>query len=183
MHRRRAPLPRRPGDVALPRRLLVPLGRLPRAPAALAHADRCFQRAATATINPQQSPYRVSWHHFERSVERAADAIPSFLRRALEEVTLVLRNHAAPEVIDPENEGETCSIHLGPTRDQVDQTSSMSLPEPAIHLYRRPHEHLSSSAKEFDARVLVSLVHGLGTFMGYNEDRIGTLVHDIMAEQ
>ena len=147
-----------------------------------AKADRCFQRSATTSINPQQAPYRVSWKRFERAVERAADAIPNFLRRALEEVTLVLRNHAAPEVIDPDKEGETLSIHLGPTRDQVDQQSALSLPEPAIHLYRRPHEHLSSSSKEFDTRVLVSLVHGLGTFLGYSEERIADMITNLLAE-
>jgi predicted Zn-dependent protease with MMP-like domain len=147
-----------------------------------ANADRNFQRAATATTNPQQAPYRVSWKRFERSVERAADAIPNFLRRALEEVTLVLRNYAAPEVIDPEKEGETLSIHLGPTRDQVDQSSAMSLPEPAIHMYRRPHEHLSSSGSEFDTRMLISLVHGLGTFLGYNEDRIAEMINHLITE-
>ena len=51
-----------------------------------AKADRCFQRSATATINPQQAPYRVSWKRFERAVERAADAIPNFLRRALKKL-------------------------------------------------------------------------------------------------
>jgi len=146
-----------------------------------AGADRCFQRAATSTINPQQSPYRVSWDRFERAIEKAADALPNFLRRALEEVTMVLRNHAAPEVIDPHNEGETLSIHLGPTRDQADHISGMSLPDAAIHIYRRPHEHLSSSAKEFDTRILISLTHGLGTFLGYSEERIAELVNNMVA--
>lgn len=144
-----------------------------------AAADRCFQRSATAPINPQQAPYRVSWARFERAVEKAADALPNFLRRALEEVTMVLRNHAAPEIIDTQGEGETLSLHLGPTRDQADSLGDMPLPDAAIHLYRRPHEHLSSSASEFDTRVLISLAHALGTFLGLSEQRIAELVNQL----
>ncbi|TVR44286.1 MAG: hypothetical protein EA402_07450 [Planctomycetota bacterium] len=145
-----------------------------------AAADRCFQRSATAQINPQQAPYRVSWPRFERSIERAADALPTFLRRALEEVTLVLRNHAAPEVLSPDHEGETLSIHLGPTRDQADSASNLSLPDAAIHIYRRPHEHLSTNGREFDTRVLISLAHALGTFVGMHEERIAELIGDLI---
>lgn len=145
----------------------------------LTQADRYFARAAQAPVNPQQPPYRVSWHRFERAFEQAADALPSYLRRALEEVTLVLRNYAAPEVIHPDSEAETLCVHLGPTRDQADHPGSNSLPAAAIHLYRRPHEHLAVDGKEFDLRLLISLIHGLGTFLGYDQERIGNLVTEL----
>lgn len=145
-----------------------------------AAADRAFQRSAMAPVNPQQAPYRVSWSRFERAIEKAADALPGFLRRALEEVTLVLRNHAAAEVIDPESEGETLSLHLGPTRDEADAQGEMPLPDAAIHIYRRPHEHLSTSAKEFDTRILISVVHALGTFLAYNDERIAEMISELL---
>ncbi|TVR08807.1 MAG: hypothetical protein EA401_13545 [Planctomycetota bacterium] len=146
----------------------------------LSAADRAFQRAALAPINPQPAPFRVSWNHCERALERAADILPQFLSRAMEEVTLVLRNYAAPEVLPPGTEAEPLFFHLGPTRDQADAHGiSDTLPDAAIHIYRRSHEHLSRNAREFDRGIAHSLIRGLGTFLGYNDQRVDALLQEL----
>lgn len=136
-------------------------------------ADRAFQRAARAPRRPVAPPWRASWSRFQRAVRAAVDALPAELRAALDEVTLILADYPEPYLLEGYDDPELLGIFEGATRDE--RGSLTGLISPRIHLWRRPHEHASGSAREFDAEVRQTLHHELGHYLGHDEDALGRL--------
>jgi predicted Zn-dependent protease with MMP-like domain len=139
----------------------------------LREADRAFHRAAFAPMNPQVSPFRVGWDRFARSVEQAASLLPERFQTYLQEVDLVLRNHALPEFLADEGGDEILSKHLGPVLAELDASVDH---EAAIQIYRRPIEHRATNAREFDDLVRFALIEGLGSFLQLDQDTLDQLL-------
>lgn len=136
-------------------------------------ADRAFLRANRARLEPQAGPYRVAWRHFQQAVDTAADSLPPQLRAALEEITLVLADHAEPALLEGHDEPELLGLFDGVERSERD--GSGPCPSPRIYLFRRAHEHLCASRSEFDAEVRQTLWHELGHYLGYGEEELEAL--------
>jgi predicted Zn-dependent protease with MMP-like domain len=137
----------------------------------LTKADRAFVRAAQSQHEPHPLPYRVGWRHFKEAVGRAADSLPQELREALEEIDLVLADYPGSEQISNDQGYELLGLFAGPTKADLQD------PDPAagelttrIYLYRRAHEHIATSAGEFDEELRRTLYHELGHFLGFDED-------------
>ncbi|MBA3708564.1 MAG: metallopeptidase family protein [Planctomycetes bacterium] len=137
-------------------------------------ADRAFSRASRCTIDPQPLPYRVAWSRFTRAVEDAKQRLPKRLRDVLGEVTLVLADYAEPELIEHHGEPELLGLFEGVERGDRLSPPAGSL-SPRIHLFRRAHEHNSSTAQAFAAEVTQTLYHELGHYIGYDEDGLDEL--------
>jgi predicted Zn-dependent protease with MMP-like domain len=140
-------------------------------------ADRCFGRAARCRDEPQERPFRVPWQRFERLVAEAREALPEKLRRALDEVTLVLADYAEPELIDHHEDAELLGLFVGHSRAERLSPPPGSL-SPRIFVFRRAHEHATISAVEFADEVRQTLWHELGHYIGYDEDGLEDLGMD-----
>jgi len=132
-------------------------------------ADRCFMRAARATVEPQAPPYRVAWPRFQAMVVEAAAALPPRLRAGFDEVTLVLADYAEPELLDELTDIELLGLFSGIPRSERDSGGIPDL-TPRIHLFRRAHEHHCGSRPEMAAEVRRTLFHEFGHYLGYDED-------------
>ncbi|MBA2482623.1 MAG: metallopeptidase family protein [Planctomycetes bacterium] len=137
-------------------------------------ADRAFSRATRCTVDPQPLPYRVGWPRFQRAVEEASARLPKRLRDVLGEVTLILADYAEPELIASHGEPELLGLFEGVPRGDRLSPPPGSL-SPRIHLFRRAHEHNSSTAQSFAAEVTQTLYHELGHYIGYDEDGLDEL--------
>ncbi len=138
----------------------------------LVTADKAFAAAHRAKKDPVGLPCRVSWARFERAVEAGKDRLPAPLRTALEEVTLVLADYAEPILLEDHEDAELLGLFSGTPKSEVESGGNLS---PMIHIFRRAHEHSSSSMKEFDAEVATTLVHEFGHYLGYDEDDLERL--------
>jgi len=135
-------------------------------------ADRCFRTAARAPLEPEPSPWRTTWRHFAQAVERAAEALPADLQHRLEEVAIVLADHAPPAIALAADNPEPLSwfspaaaSHTG--EEMIEAKATIG---PRIHLFRRPHEHHVSSGMEFDLEVQRSLYQELGHYLGLSAE-------------
>ena len=133
-------------------------------------ADRAFRKAQHAEIDAHIPPFRVSWRRFERAVSSAADALPSELSVALTEVHLVLVNYPAPNQLPNDEEIEILGCFEGAPRADLVEAAGDPESVPRIHLFRRPHEHATTSGWEFDQEVRRTLYHELGHYLGFDED-------------
>jgi predicted Zn-dependent protease with MMP-like domain len=137
-------------------------------------ADKAFMRGAKAKVEPQHSPFRVSWRHFQAAVEAAGDTLPTKLKSALEEVSLVLADYAEPVLLEGFDEPELMGLFVGPERGDLLEGAAPNL-SPQIYLFRRSHEHGCSSRRDFDSEVQQTLYHELGHYLGYDEDELDAL--------
>lgn len=137
-------------------------------------ADKAFLRGTRAKVEPQPSPFRVSWRHFQAAVETAGDALPEKLKAALEEVSLVLADYAEPVLLEGFDEPELMGLFVGPERGDLLEGGAPHL-SPRIYLFRRSHEHGCSSRRDFDSEVQQTLYHELGHYLGYDEDELDAL--------
>jgi predicted Zn-dependent protease with MMP-like domain len=137
-------------------------------------ADKAFMRGAKAKVEPQHSPFRVSWRHFQAAVEIAGDTLPTKLKSALEEVSLVLADYAEPVLLEGFDEPELMGLFIGPERGDLLEGGTPNL-SPQIYLFRRSHEHGCSSRLDFDSEVQQTLYHELGHYLGYDEDELDAL--------
>jgi predicted Zn-dependent protease with MMP-like domain len=131
-------------------------------------ADRCFGSAARATREPQERPYRVSWERFRHIVDQSVEALPPKLRAAMGEVTLVLADYAEPELIEHHPDPELLGLFSGVARGDRLSPAPGTL-SPRIHVFRRAHEHATTSAVEFADEVRRTLYHELGHYIGFDE--------------
>ena len=136
----------------------------------LAEADRSFVRASQAIHEPHPLPYRVSWRHFESAVGRGADALPTELREALEEIHLILADYPAGEQAGQDQSYELLGLFAGPTKAELQEAVGNGELSARIYLYRRAHEHIATSAVEFDDELRRTLYHELGHYLGFDED-------------
>jgi predicted Zn-dependent protease with MMP-like domain len=137
---------------------------------ATGRSDRAFRRAANAANDPQAPPARVPWRRFVAAVEAAAEALPSALRQALEEVPLELADYTPPYLLEEHpTEIELLGLFEGPTRG--DRADLMAIPDtgPRIHVFRRPHEHQCWSVRELTEEVRRTVHHEFGHYLGYGE--------------
>jgi predicted Zn-dependent protease with MMP-like domain len=137
-------------------------------------ADHAFARAGRAHDEPQPSPFRVSWRHFQHAVESAGDSLPPKLKAALEEVSLVLADYAEPVLLEGFDAPEVMGLFVGPERGDLLEGGGPQL-SPRIYLFRRAHEHGCTNRREFDAEVQQTLYHELGHYLGYDEDELDAL--------
>ena len=140
-------------------------------------ADHSFLNAGRARIEPQAGPFRVSWRHFQQAVDLAADGLPTKLRNALEEVTLVLADYAEPALLDGHDEPELLGLFDGIERAEQSGSDAPTVSS-RIYVFRRAHEHATASRAEFDAEVKQTLWHELGHYLGYDEDGLTQLGMD-----
>jgi len=139
----------------------------------LREADRAFTRAQRAKTGAIAAPWRVTWARFQRSVKDAAAALPPDLRRALDEVTLVMADYAEPYLIDEYEDAELLGLFEGAERSE--RSGMHGMINPRIYVWRRSHEHACGSAKEFDDEVRQTLHHELGHYLGFDEDGLDKL--------
>ena len=137
-------------------------------------ADKAFLRASKAKVEPQNTPFRVSWRHFQQAVESAGDTLPPKLKAALEEVSLVLADYAEPILLEGFDDPEVMGLFVGPERGDLMEGGAAQL-TPRIYLFRRSHEHGCSGRREFDNEVQQTLYHELGHYLGYDEDQLDAL--------
>ena len=136
-------------------------------------ADRAFKLAARAKVEPEGRPYRISWRAFTTLVDQATAAIPVRFRPAFAELTVVLADYAEPYLLEGYDDPELLGMFEGTARPDAAQADGIS---PRIHLWRRAHEHSSSTAKEFRSELRSTLFHEFGHYLGYDEEdleRIG----------
>lgn len=121
-------------------------------------ADRAFAQATSSPHEPARRPYRTTWRRFEKAVEAAADALPTDLRPMLEEVDIVLADHPAPAQALVSDTAEVLGLYEPAGQGQ----------RARLHLFRRPHEHSTSTAAEFTEEVRRTLHHELGRHLGFD---------------
>lgn len=117
-------------------------------------------------------PWRVPWRTFAAAVEAAGKSLPECLQPALAEVTLVLADYPDPQDLEDFTDPELLGLFTGPTRAERDAYPEVS---PAIHLFRRAHEHACGSRQEFLDEVRTTLIHEFGHYLGYGEDVLEAL--------
>ncbi len=137
-------------------------------------ADHAFARASRARLEPQTLPFRVSWRHFQHAVETAADALPETLRKALEEVSLILADYAEPVLLEGFDEPEVVGLFVGDERGDLGANGTPNI-TPRIYIFRRAHEHATTNRREFSEEVQQTLYHELGHYLGYDEDQLNAL--------
>ena len=135
-------------------------------------ADNAFLKASRAAEEPVGLPWRVPWASFRAAVAGAAQELPERLRLALGEVTLVLEDYVDPQDAGDLEDAELLGLFTGPIRAERDQFPEVS---PAIHLYRRAHEHATGSRNEFIQEVRRTLYHEFGHYLGYGEEGLTSL--------
>jgi predicted Zn-dependent protease with MMP-like domain len=139
----------------------------------LRESDKAFAKASRTKGRAVGIPWRVTLARFQRSVKAAAAALPDDLRKALDEVTLVMADYAEPYLIEEYEDPELMGLFEGATH--ADKGSMHGMISPRIHIWRRSHEHSCGSAKEFDAEIRQTLHHELGHYLGYGEEGLEDL--------
>lgn len=135
-------------------------------------ADKAFAKASRCTEDPVGTPYRISWRAFQQVVAGAVEALPAKLKESLADVTLVLADYADPELLEGFTDAELLGLFVGPVRAERDQHPAIS---PAIHVFRRAHEHSCANSKEFRQEVKQTLWHEFGHYLGFGEDELDSM--------
>ncbi len=105
---------------------------------------------------------------FEEHVRRALDSIPPDLRRAMQNVEVVVEEENAE---DPDLYG----LYTGTPLVERDSSYSGSLPD-KIEIYRRPlEEEFGDDPDLLEDEIRITVLHEVGHHFGIDEDRLEEL--------
>ena len=105
---------------------------------------------------------------FEEHVRRALDSIPPDLRRAMENVEVVVEDENAE---DPDLFG----LYLGTPLVERDSAYAGSLPD-KIEIYRKPlEEEFGDDPTLLEDEIRITVLHEVGHHFGIDEDRLEEL--------
>jgi predicted Zn-dependent protease with MMP-like domain len=105
---------------------------------------------------------------FEEHVRRALDSIPPDLRRAMENVEVVVQDENAE---DPDLFG----LYLGTPLVERDSAYAGSLPD-KIEIYRKPlEEEFGDDPTLLEDEIRITVLHEVGHHFGIDEDRLEEL--------
>ena len=115
---------------------------------------------------------------FDARYQAIVDALPPHIRRHLDDVTIILEDRAAPDVLrglDMSPDEPLLGLHEGVayTEDSVELSGTLS---PQITLFR---DAIAAEADELgqpvDEQIRITLLHELGHQFGLDEDELDAL--------
>ena len=118
------------------------------------------------------NPNRITLDEFEQICHDAMAALPAWVRRAVEEVAVLVED--VPDGEAPPVEGLLLGLYRGVPFARRGFRPPGSLPD-TITLYRIPIVAVSGSPAEVQERVGQVLMHEIGHAMGLTEDRLREL--------
>ncbi|MGI9649115.1 MAG: metallopeptidase family protein [Acidimicrobiia bacterium] len=112
---------------------------------------------------------------FETVVDRALEHLPEWVLDALENVVVVVEDHATREQ-DPRGEG-ILGIYEGISLHDRGFEYTMALPD-RIVIFRRPHLSLGLSESELEQEIRATVLHEIAHHLGIDDDRLHELGWD-----
>ena len=110
---------------------------------------------------------RIDRSEFEDLVAEAMDAVPEPFASALDEVAVVVEDHASPEM------GRLYGLYIGvPLTEGV---VPFGLPPPRIAVYMHPLMEDCADARTLVEEVRITVLHELGHHLGFDERQLDEL--------
>ena len=109
---------------------------------------------------------------FDEIVERAYQRIPTFYRRRIQNVAIVVEQEPGPELLRKLPPGSTLlGLYQGIPATKRPWSAASGLPD-RISIYQGPLERMARSAAELERMVEDTLWHEIGHYFGLNEAEI-----------
>lgn len=114
-------------------------------------------------------------HAFEALVDRALEQLPEWVLEALDNVIVVVEDHATPEQ-DPYGE-DILGIYEGVSLHDRGFEYTMALPD-RIVIFQRPHLSLGLSIPDLEQEVRTTVLHEIAHHLGIDDERLHELGWD-----
>ncbi len=109
---------------------------------------------------------------FDAIVERAYQRMPTFYRRRIQNVAIVVEQEPSPELLRKLPPGSTLlGLYQGIPATKRPWSAAAGLPD-RISIYQGPLERMASSPAELERMVEDTLWHEIGHYFGLNEAEI-----------
>jgi predicted Zn-dependent protease with MMP-like domain len=112
---------------------------------------------------------------FEAVVDRALEQLPGWVLDALDNVVVVVEDHASAEQ-DPHGE-DILGIYEGVSLYERGFEYTMAMPD-RIVIFRRPHLSLGLSEKELEGEIRATVLHEIAHHLGIDDERLHELGWD-----
>lgn len=116
---------------------------------------------------------------FERHVESAIRRLPPDLRRAMDNVAIVVADRPGPEAADLEDdeEGPLYGLYVGIPLPERSVNDSGTQPD-MIYIYRRPLEADFPATDDLVREIEITVVHEIAHYFGLGEDDLADYGYD-----
>lgn len=114
-------------------------------------------------------------HAFEAVVDRALEQLPDWVLEALDNVVVVVEDHANREQ-DPHGE-DILGIYEGVSLHERGFEYTMALPD-RIVIFRRPHLALGLSEPDLEHEIRTTVLHEIAHHLGIDDERLHELGWD-----
>lgn len=123
---------------------------------------------------------KLSAEEFDKIVRRAIADIPEEIRRHLDNVVLSVRKHASRDMLAqldlPPGE-EPLGFYWGSSLMDRSFFSPLNYPD-TIFIFQAPLEEMCETMTELEEQIRITVIHEIGHFLGFNEDRLTDLGYD-----
>ena len=112
---------------------------------------------------------------FERFVRDAVESVPEELRKALDNVDIVIEDYPSARVVREMGDG-LLGLYEGTPLPERDFTE-VRLPD-KITLYRGEFLRLGITGRELVHEIRTTVIHELGHYFGFSDEEMDVLEHD-----
>ncbi len=106
---------------------------------------------------------------FDAVVWQTLDALPDWVREALDNIELIIQDQPGPE-LDPEDDG-LLGLYLGTPLTER-STEDVGVVPDVIYVFRLPHLALGLPQAELVSEIQTTLIHEIAHFFGIDDDHL-----------
>ena len=114
---------------------------------------------------------------FESVIEEALEQLPGQFKRALNNISIVVRSRPTGDELDRVDIGDHSDLfglYVGVPLTERGEGYNLVVPD-TIYIYQRAHERHCRTENELVAQARKTLLHEIGHYLGIEEDRLHEL--------
>ena len=114
---------------------------------------------------------------FEGVIEEALEQLPDQFKRALNNISIVVRSRPTGDELDRAgigDHGDLFGLYVGVPLTERGEGYNLVVPD-TIYIYQRAHERHCRTEKQLVAQARKTLLHEIGHYLGIDEDRLHEL--------
>ena len=123
---------------------------------------------------------KLTAEEFDEIVRRAVSDIPEEIRRHLDNVVLSVRKHPSRDMLaqlDLPPDEEPLGFYWGSSLFDRSFFSPLHYPD-TIFIFQAPLETMCETIAELEEQIRITVVHEIGHFLGFSEDRLSDLGYE-----
>ncbi|MCH8815769.1 MAG: metallopeptidase family protein [Chloroflexi bacterium] len=116
-------------------------------------------------------------NEFESVIQEALEQLPDQFKRALNNISIVVRWRPTGDELDRAeigDHGDLFGLYVGVPLTERGEGYNLVVPD-TIYIYQRAHEHHCRTEKQLVAQARKTLLHEVGHYLGIDEDRLHEL--------